>query len=106
MNIQPDQIVFPTNRSTELHMFGQYVSVCWNIVTRTTVRLENGARLVENLTRRVGHPYLNLIMVRSDSEGDYVDDDSPGAGGFTASFARGIATDLVRAAEYMEQVDG
>ena len=102
MNIQPDRIVFPTNRSSEMHLFG-CVAVCWNIITRSTIYVvDKGKRITEETTHRQGKPYLMLVNIHNDGEDDYVDEDSPVAGGFSSPFGKGIAADILRAAEYLE----
>lgn len=88
----------------ELHVIGEYVAVCWNLVpgpTQTCVI--DGVEYTAKPRVRSGKPYIDFVTLRRESDGKaYEDDDIPVVGGISLAFARQIATELERAIAYLE----
>lgn len=100
--ITPTQIVFVD--SAEIHMVGDIACVRWNSVTRKTVTVSEGRRVIEETSERSGEPYIDFVIVRSDGEENYLDDDNPVAGGLGLQDALELQTELDKAIKYLKQV--
>ena len=70
----------------EVHLFNEWVGVCWNI--------ENG--------KLVSGPYITFIGVSTNKDGEpHEDKSAPTDGGFDEEDARELARDLLVAADYL-----
>lgn len=99
MEIKP-KIYFVGER--EVHMFGESVGVCWNLIEEEKRLHIAGAIQPVKVDVRSGEPYIDFVYIRKDNEGNfYEDEDSSVAGGINTALAKEIVKELKLAIEYI-----
>lgn len=98
-----------TQLEREVLMMGDYVGVCWNgrYVKKSLPSLPMHRSTIREWQRASSKPYIDFVWLREDPDGDpYEDEDSPVAGGIDVDVARQTANELIKAAEYIEALEG
>ena len=85
----------------EVHMFGEYVGVCWN--TRIAKEVKREGDTIHKIEKQIrqGDPYIDFVYVRDNGHGAYEDEDSSVAGGLTFNQAKMLIRELEEATAYM-----
>lgn len=98
--------IYPDVEGIEVHSFGDYVSVCWNLRYRNkkVKDKETGNSYTIEEPIRGKKPYIDFIWVRTDGEEYYEDDDSTVEGGFGLQQAEKIILELQEAIVYMKRI--
>ena len=93
-------------QNAEIHMFGNYLGVRWNLKTEyKQVTLEDGANTMARVSVRDGKPYIYFGLIKTYSNrGVGIADDLSVEGGISEKEARTIAVDLVNAADYLKSL--
>ena len=94
-----------TQVEREVLMMGDYVAVCWNghYIEKSVPSLPMHKITVQKWQRARFKPYIDFVWLREDPDGNpYEDEDTPVAGGIGVDVARQVASELVKAAEYIE----
>jgi hypothetical protein len=101
--MKPIKIVQFTNADMEAHVFGEYVSVCWNMrQTKKKIR-QVGMTFSATVWERVGEPFIDFPYIREGDDGEvWKDEDDLISGGISAATAKKVSTELRLAAEYLE----
>lgn len=98
MEVKP-KIYFVNER--EVHMFGDSVGVCWNLIEEEKRIYIAGVISPVKVDVRSGAPYIDFVWIRKRDEEFYEDEDSPVAGGIDVEVAKKIVNELNLAIEYI-----
>jgi len=90
----------------EIHHFGDYVGVVWNLVykDKKLLDVDTGETHTVRVTVKDDEPYILFVSVNKYNDSYYSDEDSPVDGGFGIEQANNIIVELQQAIEYMRNL--
>jgi len=97
-----------TQHIREVLMMGDYVAVCWNghYIKEPLPSLPMHKITAQKWQRAPFGPYVDFVWLHKDPSGNpYEDEINPVWGGITADMARQVASEFIKAAEYIEALE-
>lgn len=82
----------------------RYTVVCWNCGQETLSLQKDGLEYTATRFIRRGSPYIQFAFVREGEGDNWIDSDSPVAGGFSLGFAHMLRRELQVACDYLSWI--